>query len=80
LAGLLLPFTYTRVPDPFWPREVQEKYPAIPWSDFIGMRNVLIHGYVKTNWQTVWNTATREMDDLEVSLKDILAAFPWPLS
>jgi len=28
------------------PREVQEKYSAIPWSDFIGMRNVLIHGYV----------------------------------
>ena len=23
-------------------RDVQNKYPAIPWSDFIGMRNVLI--------------------------------------
>jgi len=62
------------------PREIQEMYPSIPWSDFIGMRNVLIHGYVKTNWQTVWNTACREMDDLEANLKDVLAAFPWPLA
>jgi len=60
-------------------RDVQDKYPAIPWSDFIGMRNVLIHGYVKTNWQTVWNTAIREMEGLETSLKDMQAAFPWPL-
>ena len=60
-------------------KSVQEKYPAIPWGDFIGMRNVLIHGYIKTNWQTVWNTATTEMDLLEANLKDIQAAFPWPL-
>ena len=60
-------------------KSVQEKYSAIPWSDFIGMRNVLIHGYIKTNWQTVWNTATTEMDALEANLKDIQSAFPWPL-
>jgi len=61
-------------------QDVQDKYPAIPWSDFIGMRNVLIHGYIKTNWLTVWNTAVSEMDALEASLKDMQAAFPWPLS
>ena len=60
-------------------RSVQEKYPAIPWSDFIGMRNVLIHGYIKTNWKTVWNTATTELDSLESNLKDMQAAFPWPI-
>lgn len=61
-------------------REVQDKYPAIPWSDLIGMRNVLIHGYVKTNWQTVWNTALFEMDGLATNLRDVLAAYPWPLA
>jgi len=60
-------------------REVQEKYPSIPWSDFIGMRNVLVHGYIKTNWLTVWNTATMEMDALEENVKDMQAAFPWPV-
>lgn len=60
-------------------KSVQDKYPSIPWSAFIGMRNVLIHGYIKTNWQTVWNTATMEMDALEANLKDIQSAFPWPL-
>lgn len=43
------------------------------------MRNVLIHGYIKTNWQTVWNTALFEMDSLAVNLKDMLEAYPWPL-
>ena len=60
-------------------REIQEKYPSIPWSDFIGMRNVLIHGYIKTNWLTVWNTATMEMDALEENVRDMQAAFPWPV-
>lgn len=60
-------------------RETQDKYPAVPWSDFIGMRNVLIHGYVKTNWKTVWNVAVNEMAALEEGLKDVLSAYPWPL-
>ena len=42
------------------------------------MRNVLIHGCIKTNWLTVWNTATTEMESLEAKLKDMQAAFPWP--
>ena len=61
-------------------RDVQEKYPTIPWGDFIGMRNVLVHGYIKTNWLTVWNTATMEMDSLEEKIKDMQSAFPWPIS
>ena len=60
-------------------REIQEKYPSIPWSDFIGMRDVLVQGYIKTNWLTVWNTATMEMDALEENVKDMQAAFPWPI-
>ena len=60
-------------------REIQEKYPSIPWSDFIGMRNVLVHGYIKTHWLTVWTTATTEMDALEENVKDMRAAFPWPI-
>ena len=43
------------------------------------MRNVLIHGYIKTNWLTVWNTATTEMESLEAKLKDMQAAFLWPI-
>lgn len=50
-----------------------------PWSDFIGMRNVLVHGYIKTNWLTVWNTATMEMDVLEENVRDMQAAFLRPL-
>ena len=61
------------------PREIQEKYPLVPWGDYIGMRNVLIHAYVKTNWRTVWNTAISEMQSLEERLIDIKSAYPWPL-
>ncbi len=31
------------------PEEVTLRYPKIPWSDMIGMRNVLIHDYLEVD-------------------------------
>jgi len=32
--------------------------PAIPWSEIIGMRNLLIHAYFDVDLDTLWNTVT----------------------
>ena len=29
------------------PKDIQQKYPAIPWSKVIGLRNLIIHAYDK---------------------------------
>ena len=42
----------------------QAEHTEIPWSDIIGMRHRLFHGYEETDWNTVWTAATEEVPDL----------------
>ena len=36
--------------------EIKSEFPDIPWSDMIGMRNILIHSYFGVDYLIVWNT------------------------
>lgn len=36
--------------------EITSKHPEIPWSDMVGMRNILIHSYLGVDDFIVWNT------------------------
>lgn len=47
-------------------------YQNIPWSDIIGMRNRLIHGYFDVDVKLVWNTAKNNLPPLLNFLKKIL--------
>jgi uncharacterized protein with HEPN domain len=53
--------------------ETQAKYPEVPWADVIGMRNIIIHGYEKVDWGTVWNAIQVEFPVLTPILKQILS-------
>jgi uncharacterized protein with HEPN domain len=52
----------------------QEQYPHIPWGSIIGMRNVLVHGYDKTNLAIVWRAVTSDLPALVADLDGILDA------
>ena len=52
----------------------QEQYPQIPWGSIIGMRNVLVHGYDKTNLAIVWRAVTSDLPALVADLDGILDA------
>ena len=43
------------------PEEFRERYPTVPWRQTIGMRNRLIHGYDRVNFDILW---TIIQDDL----------------
>ena len=51
-------------------------HPSIPWSDIIGMRHNLIHGYFDVDLDIVWNVATGKLPDLVTWLDSVLSPPP----
>ncbi len=58
-----------RMPDSF-----TGKYPAIPWSDMVGFRNIVVHEYFSVDWSIVWTTATQDVPQLRAHVARILAS------
>ena len=53
--------------------ETRNEYRDISWTDIIGMRHRLVHGYSDVNFDTVWSTATDYLPPLIAALERILA-------
>lgn len=51
---------------------LQTDYPEIPWGDIIGMRNVLIHDYVKPRPKYMWDAYRNDLESLKARLLEIL--------
>lgn len=45
------------------PEDVRALAPEIPWSEIIGMRNILVHGYFDIDTYIVWDAATRRQSN-----------------
>lgn len=54
------------------PRDVQQRAPQIPWSDIIGMRHRLIHGYDQVDFDVVWQIIARDLPQLVPELEELL--------
>ena len=52
------------------PLETRQQYPAIPWRDIIGMRNLLVHEYFRIDHDVVWQTVTVELPALVHALEE----------
>jgi uncharacterized protein with HEPN domain len=48
-------------------------YPEVPWSDFTGFRNFLIHQYDKIELPLVWDVIERDLPPLQEAVQQILA-------
>lgn len=55
------------------PLEIQKQYPQLPWSEMIGMRNVLIHDYVGVDEAVLWRTIQEDLPSLCETIKLVLA-------
>ena len=53
------------------PEEVKKDNPDIPWVLIRGMRNRLIHDYIGTDLQVVWNIITNELPPFAQRLQQI---------
>lgn len=54
------------------PKNIQDKYPEIPWSYMIGMRNKIIHDYDGVNLMIVYDSAKNDLNGLLHLLKKII--------
>jgi len=51
-------------------------HPSIPWSEIIGVRHRLIHGYFDVDLDIVWNVTTRKLPDLVNWINSVLSQPP----
>ena len=42
-------------------KDFRDSHPEVPWRDIVDMRNALVHGYITTNPQLVWETYTSDL-------------------
>ena len=58
------------------PAEERARHGDIPWSQVIGLRNRLIHGYDTVNFRIVWQIIRTDLPPLVSSLERILREQP----
>jgi uncharacterized protein with HEPN domain len=51
---------------------LKDRLPEIPWSDMIGMRNILIHRYEGTDLTEVWKAASQDVPRLLALLEPLI--------
>lgn len=52
--------------------ETRSAYPKLPWSDMVGMRNIIVHEYDDVDLAIVWETVKNDLPTLIDLLKEIL--------
>ncbi len=52
--------------------ESRSRYPDLPWTDIVGMRNRLIHAYFDVDLDVLWSTVTEDLPPLVPQLEDIV--------
>lgn len=49
-----------------------DKYPAVPWGEIIGLRNVLVHNYFEIDLEVVWGIVQDDLPPLKKQVEIIL--------
>ena len=56
--------------------ELTVQYPNIPWSDYAGFRDVLIHQYDKVLIEIVWESTQHDIHPIKDAVQRLLDTLP----
>jgi uncharacterized protein with HEPN domain len=54
------------------PSDPRKRYPQIPWSKIVGMRNILTHDYPAIRVKILWRTAKERLPTLKTVIEEML--------
>jgi uncharacterized protein with HEPN domain len=54
-------------------KEFKTNHSSVVWSDIIGMRHILVHGYYQIKNEIIWATIETELLPLKVELQKFLS-------
>ena len=54
--------------------EFKAAHPELPWAVMKQMRNILVHEYMQTNMDIVWDTAVKDVPELVRQLTKLLSS------
>jgi uncharacterized protein with HEPN domain len=52
--------------------DIRLQHPEVPWSQIIGMRNILTHNYFEIDLDVVWSAVERDLPNLKQQIQAIL--------
>jgi uncharacterized protein with HEPN domain len=55
--------------------QLRDTYPNIPWRQIAGLRDVLIHDYLKVNLEEVWSVVENDLPHLKLQVRQIIDSF-----
>jgi uncharacterized protein with HEPN domain len=53
------------------PDDVRSRYPEVPWSQWVGLKNILIHAYHRVDLDQGWRISVNELRELISNLEEI---------
>lgn len=54
------------------PENLRVKYPELPWSSIVGLKNIAIHKYFKIDLDIIWNIVKNDIPKTKENITTIL--------
>lgn len=57
------------------PLEILDRRPEVPWKEFAGMRDKMVHGYFLVSPAIIWETSRNDLTSLADAVKVLLKEY-----